>query len=148
MARLSLSTFIPATPEEVYEHVTAFAEGGPVDAKDFREKYGEILSRDDNVFLTQEVDGDKSSARANRITWRCTFQYPSRREMEALDSRWSDRVDIFRPAKGGTRWTIRWSTRVKGVLGLAQILMFRLAGHKNARRFIVAPVRGHFERGN
>jgi hypothetical protein len=144
MASLNLSAFIPATPEDVYRHVTAFDKDGPLEGE-FKTKYGSVLSRDGNVFVTQEEVGNGKDGDAEKITWRCTFDYPSRRLMEAVDSTWANRVDVVRPARGGTRWSIRWDTHVGGVIGLVQHLVFRLVGHRRIRRAMVDPVKEHFK---
>ena len=144
MAYLNLSTFIPAPVEEVYEYVTAFGNDGPLDDA-FQIEYGELLGRNGNVFVTQEEDTKGGDEGPKKTTWRCTFEYPGRRMMETLDSSWSDRVDLFRPVRGGTRWRIRWNTRIGGIRGVAQYLVFRLVGHKRLRHGILDPVRGHFD---
>jgi len=144
MAYFDLSVFIEVPPEEVYQHVTAFGAAGPLDGA-FQAKYGNILSRQGNVFLTQEEEGTDESA--GKITWRCTFEYPSRRVMEALDSSWANRVDLFRPVKGGTSWSIRWDTRIGGLKGIVQYVVFRLIGHRRLRRAMVDPVKAQLEGG-
>ncbi len=139
MVRLSLSTYIAAAPEDVFRHVTAFGEEGPLSDEAFRAKHGNVLSREGSTFLTREVEGD------DEVRWRCTFQYPELRSMEALDSSWSSRTDTFQPRRGGTTWTIHWTNGSMGVKGIAQHLAFRLPGHRRVRRAIVEPVTRHFK---
>ena len=145
MARLTSSTFIPAPLEEVFQHVTAFGKDGPVDDAAFQEKHGNVLSRHGDVFMTQEEDRGDGNEVAVRIRWKCTFEYPTRRVMEALDSSWADRVDQFRPASGGTVWRLYWDTHIGGLKGMAQYLVFLLVGSRRLRHNIVDPVKEHFE---
>ena len=138
MVRLSLSTYIGVAPEEVFRHVTAFGEEGPLSEEAFRARHGDVLSREEDVFLTREGEGDEE------IRWRCTFEYPERRVLEALDSSWSSRTDTFRPRSGGTAWTIQWTNASTGVKGVVQYLVFRFLSQRRVRRAIVEPVRSRF----
>jgi hypothetical protein len=176
MVYLNLSSFIHASPEDVYTHVTEFGKDGPVSEEAFRARYGNILSRDGDVFVTQEIEepyvrdegddwegddeeddweedeegpeddeDDYEDEGGERITWRCTFEYPTRRVMEALDSDFSHREDTFRPVGRGTMWDIRLDTRVGGLHGIVYYINFLLVGRRKLRRDIVEPVRRHFE---
>ena len=140
---LNLSTFIAAPPEEVYAEVAVFDRRGPINEEAFRAKYGTVVSREGDIFVTREQLGEEQEP----ITWRCTFQYPAQRTMEAVDSLWAHRVDRFRPVNGGTRWTIRWDTRIGGLRGLAQYVFFRMAGHRRIRRRIVDEVVERLQQG-
>mgnify|MGYP000663361397 CR=1 FL=1 len=81
------------------------------------------------------------------ITWRCTFDYPSRRFMAALDSDWSHRRDVFEPVADATRWTVQWSPQSNLALGLIRFLYFKIRRGKVIMREIMDPVRRHFEAG-
>ena len=125
--------------------MTAFDKDGPTDGPAFRERYGTVLSSEGNTFVTSEVEHKEDRDAADKITWRCTFEYPRLRTMEALGSGWANRADLFLPVKDGTMWGIRWDTGIGGIRGLVQYIVFRLVGHKGVRRAIVDPVKGHFE---
>ena len=116
-----------------------------MDDDSFRTKYGDVLSHEGSVFVTRE-DGGGGEPGSQDITWRNTFEYPNRRVMEALDSDWADRIDFFRPEGGGTRWSIRWNTRVWGIKAVAQYLTFQLVSRRRLRREIIGPVTQHFGR--
>ena len=166
MARLTLSILINAPLEEVYQYVTAFGKDGPVSLDAFQEKYGEILSQEGNVLVVEEWVGmeeeedeeewdgeeegeDEEEAdeedESDYITWRCIYDYPNRRFMEAVDSNWADRLDQFRAARGGTRWEVQWRTKTGGVKGMLQYLWFLVIANRNYRRNILDPVRQHFK---
>ena len=66
----------------------------------FVQKYGEPVQEVDGAVLTRDTDDGAEAL------WRCTFTYPERRTMEAIDSSWSDREDVFERVKDGTRWTV------------------------------------------
>ena len=144
MAFLSISTLIPAPPEDVYQYVTAYGNDGPLDDA-FQAKYGNLVSNQRNVYVTREEDGRDGDEGREEITWSSTFEYPTRRVMVAVDSSWANRVDVFRPVRGGTKWSIRWDTRVGGIRGAAQYLVFRLMGHRRFRRAVVDPIKRNFE---
>ena len=145
MVFLSLSTFVATPPEEVYQYVTAYGPDVPADETAFQAKYSKVLSREDNVYVTQEEERKYEGEEPEKFTWRCTFEYPSLRTMQALDSGWADRTDRFRPEGGGTRWSIRWNTRTGGVKGLAHYLTFLLLRRRQLRGAIAVPVKAHFE---
>ena len=146
MARLNLSALIPAPPEDVYQYVTGYGKDGPL-PDSFQAQYGKLVSNNDNVYVTEELeDSDEEGEESGeKITWNTTFEYPSRRVMEAVDSSWANRVDLFRPVRNGTRWTISWDPRVGGIRGVAQYVAFRLAVHRRFRRSVIDPVRAHFD---
>ena len=141
MARLRLSVVVPAPQEQVYEYITAFGPQGPTDESAFRDKHGEPLEREGNTIVTR--DGDEEEA----ITWRCTFNPPVRRHMEAVDSTWADRTDIFQEARSGTHWTVLFVTGRSGPVGFVQWLFFRLVTKSRIRRAIMEPVVHHFCEG-
>ncbi len=144
MAHLTLHAFVASVPEEVYKYVTAFGDSGPMSDPAFRDKHGEVLSQNGNTYTTQEEARPGEEGEVERITWRCTFEYPLRRSMVAMDSTWANREDTFRPQERGTRWTIRWDTRVGGGRGIAQYIVFCILGHRRSRRKFMEPVVGHF----
>ena len=144
MTSLSLSALILAPTEEVYQYVTAYGNDGPLDDA-FQAKYGKVVSNQTNVYVTRENEGRDGDEGGREITWSSTFEYPTRRVMKAVNSRWANRVDVFRPVRGGTKWSIRWDTRVGGIRGAAQYLVFRLMGQRRFRRTVVDPVKRYFE---
>ena len=145
MVRLRISTLVPAPVEKVYEYVTAYGPDGPVGDERFQEKYAEdVRLTDDGYVYTEDVRRYPDDPE-DIINWRCTFEYPSRRVMAALDSEWSHRRDDFKPFAGGTRWTVRWSTQGNVAHGLIQLLFFKLRRGKMIRRELMDPVISHFE---
>ena len=147
MAQLRISTVVPAPVEKVYEHVTAHGPEGPVDEDQFRQRYSENIRRTaDGYLYTEDVRRDPDDPE-DVIAWRCTFEYPSRRFMTALDSNWSHRRDDFEPLADATRWTVQWSTHGNLVQGLIQLLVFKFSRSKVIRREILDPVIRHFEAG-
>ncbi|MBI4298825.1 MAG: hypothetical protein HY666_03600 [Chloroflexi bacterium] len=143
MARLTLSYFIKASPEEVYEFVTAFGKDGPVNQETFDKRYGKLMSREGDAFIVKEEIS--RGGESEHVVWRCTFRYPQHRLMEAVDSLWADRLDQFRTARSGTYWRIQWRTKTGGIRGVLQYLFFRLIGYREPRRNIIKPVQRHFE---
>ena len=136
---------VPAPVEQVYEHVTAYGPEGPVDEEQFQQRYSEdIRLTDDGYVYTEDIRRYPDDPK-EVITWRCTFEYPSRRITTALDSIWSHRRDDFEPVADATRWTVQWSTHGGVVHGLIQFLFFKLRRSKVIRREIMDPVRRHFE---
>lgn len=146
MARLRLVSFVAAPVEDVYQYVTAYGSDGPLDEAAFREKYGETVERGDDAIIVREDVRRYPQDDPELITWRCTFDYPTSRTMEALDSAWADRYDSFRADRDGTRWTVRWNTRLGGLRGIVQYVVFRLITHKSMRRGLVDQIKGHFEK--
>ena len=145
MAALVISTVIPAPIEEVYERITGFGRDGPVDDQSFQEKYGTLTERHGSTIVVQEDARVNPEDEPDLVSWRCTFDYPTSRTMEALDSTWAHRRDTFRSVGSGTRWSVRWDTQLGGLLGIAQNLVFRLVGHRRIRKQTFGPVRQHFE---
>ncbi len=141
MARLRIAAEVPAPREEVYRFVTAWGPDGPEDEDAFVEKYGEILERTEGAIVTQETGDDDT------LTWRCTFDYPARRVVEAVDSTWSDREDDFWEVSEGTRWVVTFVSKRGGLVGVMQWIFFRLMTRRNVRRVIVGPVLAHFREG-
>lgn len=145
MARLRLASIVGASIEEVYRHVTAYGPDGPLDDDRFREEYGDIVDRDGDTLYVREDVRRYPEDDPELITWRCLFDFPKSRRMEAVDSVWADRYDRFEPEGGGTRWTVVWDTRVGGLKGIVQWLVFRLFTHKGMRRDLLDPTKDHFE---
>ncbi len=142
MPRLRISAVINVPIEEIYEYVTAFRRNEPIDEEDFQQKHGEIVSRERNVFMTMEEESVQDGTPA--VRWRCTFEYPIRRVMEAIDSLWANRTDTFRMVHGGTHWSIEWMSKTGGLKGLLQLIYFKLRSrHIYYSRFIL-PTLEHF----
>ena len=145
MALLTISTVVPAPIEEVYAHVTGFGRDGPLAEQAFQEKYGTVIERHESTFVVQEDTRASPENEPDLVSWRCAFDYPTSRSMEAMDSTWAHRRDTFRSVRRGTGWRVRWDTQLGGLLGIAQYLVFRLVGHRRVRRQTFDPVREHFE---
>ena len=145
MVRLRLACTIAAPIEEVYERVTAYGADGPTSEDAFREKYGKVVERDGNTIVTEEDVRGYPEDDPDLIRWRCTFDYPSDRTMEAIDSNWAHRRDTFRFDGDATLWRVQWNSRTGGLKGIAQYLFFRLAGHRRLRAETLDPVKQHFE---
>jgi hypothetical protein len=147
MVRLSISILVPAPVEKVYEHVTAFGRDGPVDEERFQHQYSEDIRRTADGYVYTEDIRRYPDDPEDVITWLCSFDYPSRRVMTAVDSDWSHRRDYFEPIADATRWTVQWSTRGNLAHGLIQYLFFKLKRSKAIGREMMEPVRHHFEAG-
>ena len=145
MARLRLSVFIPAPIEDVYQYITDYDKDGPVSDEAFKAQYGTVIEQEGHNIVVEENVSRHPEDEPDLVTWRCTFIYPTERSMEALDSLWSDRYDFFRSANGGTRWTIRWRTKMGGVQGIIQYLFFQLHGQRRMKKDVLTPVKEHFE---
>ncbi len=148
MARLTVSTVIAARVEELYRYVTGYGPDGHIDEERFREQYGTVEERDGNVFVVKEDVRRYPEDEPELVTWRCTFDYPSSRTMEALDSTWANRRDTFQAGGAGTTWWVRWGTRIGGRRALAQHLAFRLVGRRRTHRELFDPVKRHFGAGD
>ena len=122
----------------MYRKVTVIDPKGPPDEAAMAQKYGRLVQHIDDVYIFEEPSQD-------HLQWRVTFEPPTRRHMEAVDLRWSDRVDTFEATSGqDTRWTITWHTKARGVTGPLQGLLFSLSGKRRALRQIVEPVLAAF----
>ena len=145
MAQLRMSIVVPAPVEKVYEYVTAHGPEGPVDEEQFRQRYAENIRRTaDGYVYTEDVRRHPDNPE-QIITWRCTFAYPNRRFIIAVDSNWSHRRDDFEPLTDATLWTVQWSTHGGWVQGIIQLLIFKIRRSKAIRREVLDPVRLHFE---
>ncbi len=138
MPRIQVQAIVPASPEAVYEHVTAFAVTGRTGRRALEERYGRLVGRDGDTYTFKE-DTEEG------ITWRCTFQPPTQRVMQAPGSQWSDRIDWFYPWGEGTLWTVIWEGNARGLRVFTQWLGFQLKGKKRAYAQVVGPVVRHFE---
>ena len=136
--RIQLQALIPASPEAVYEHVTAFAVTGRTGRRALEEKYGRLVGRDGDTYQFQE-DTEES------VTWHCTFQPPTQRVMRAPGTGWADRIDWFAPWGEGTLWTVAWEGKVRGLRVFTQWLGFQLSGKRRTYAELVRPVVNHFE---
>ena len=148
MVRLRLSTFVAAPVEEVYQHVTAYGRHGPISDEEFQQKHGErpwILQRDENTVVVREDVRRFPDDEPDLITWRCTFDYPVARSMEAVDSTWAHRRDTFRAVPGGTRWRAQWDPQAGPLRGVIQYLFFLAVRQRRMRREMLDPVKKHFE---
>jgi hypothetical protein len=139
MPRIKFQTLVPANIDQVYEYVTAFPVSGEADEKALENKHGRLLERDGNTFTFQE------SAESG-VRWQCTFEPPKLRTMRALDSSWSDRIDQFEPAQGGTVWTITWQLKGRGLAAYTQWLGFQFKEKQRVYGMMVLPVLQHFRR--
>lgn len=138
--KLSFHTTVPASIEEVYEYVTAVGPEGPVDRALFSQKYGETVEETEGAVLTRDTEeGDEA-------LWLCAFEYPTRRTMEAVESTWADREDLFETVRGGTRWTVNFIPKTGGLQGLVQYLYFQAVGKYRVGVPVLSPVVQHFRR--
>ena len=138
--KLSFHCTVPAPIEEVYEHVTAMGPAGPIDRVLFVQKYGEFVEEVDGAVLTHDTDDDDDTM------WLSAFTYPNRRTMEAIESSWSDREDVFETVKGGTRWTVTFNPKSRALHGLVQWLYFLSVGKYRVGVPVLSPVVQHFRR--
>ena len=137
MRTLKVSKFVPGRREQVFEYVTAFPLSGQFDLTAMEKKYGRFLERNGNTFSFLENVG-------GGIKWECVFDPPEQRVMRAIDSPWSDRIDRFEEADGGTRWTITWSLKARGPAVFTQWLTFQLKARSQINANIIGPVVAHF----
>ena len=144
MPILRLNAYINASPEEVYRHVTLCDEGGPTDEAEFVSRYGEIVERDGDTIVVDEDVRSFPEDPPDLVRWRCSFDYPNRRAMVAVDSVWADREDTFRAENRGTRWTVRWRTKTGGWRGALQTVFFWLVQGRRMGREVFGPVRERF----
>ena len=139
MPILQIEAYVPASPAQVFSHVTAFPAGSAPDDRLLEEKYGRLLSREGNCYTFQD-----NTESANK--WRCSFDPPHRRVMQALESTWSDRTDTFEAAGDGTRWTLSWELKSEGITALCKTLFFRFKDRKQIYNDLVQPVIDQFQR--
>lgn len=142
MPRIQVQAIIPASPEAVYEHVTAFAVTGRTGRRVLEEKYGRLVGRDGDTYTFKENTEEDTE---EEVTWICTFQPPTQRVMRAPGTAWADRIDWFTPWEEGTLWTVVWESNARGFRIFTQWLGFQFKGKKRARAEVVKPVVGHFE---
>lgn len=139
MPILQIEAYVPASPAQVFSHVTAFPAGSLPDNRLLEEKYGRLLSQEEGYYVFQD-----NTEAANK--WRCTFEPPHRRVMEALESNWSDRIDAFETSGEGTRWTLTWELKSRGAPALFKSLFFRFKDRKQIYNGMVQPVIEQFQR--
>jgi hypothetical protein len=137
MRTLKLSSFVPAEPVLVFEYVTAFPPDGEIPWPALEQKYGRFLRREGDTFnFLEDIGGG--------IQWQCVFDPPRQREMRAVDSTWSDRIDSFEDMEGGTLWTITWQLKARGPAVLTQWLAFQLKVRRQVLANVIGPVVRHF----
>ena len=56
MPKLIFQNFVPASVEQVWEHVTACSASGRIDRRALREKYGQLIAQDGDAYF-QPVEG-------------------------------------------------------------------------------------------
>ena len=138
MPNIKFQTTLPASPEQVFEHITSFPADGEVNQSVLEKVYGRIVDRDGDTFTFEDRTED-------HINWACTFDPPSGRIMKALESKWADRYDWFEETPDGTRWTVVWVPKASGFTGLVQWVGVKLRGNAQIYRNVVAPVIRHFQ---
>ena len=144
MPILRINARIDAAPEEVYRHVALWDGDGPTDEARFTEHYGEIVERDGGSLVIDEDVSRYPDDPPDIVRWRCFFDFPERRQMVAVDSAWADREDIFTEENGGTRWRVRWRTKMGGIRGVLQIVYFWLVQGRAMSRDVFGPVKERF----
>ena len=138
MPNIKFRTLVPATPEHVYEYVTAYPASGRVSRKALEEKHGELIEQDgDDYIFREDAEGG--------IIWRCTFDPPQRRVMRAQGFQWADRIDYFEPFGDGTLWTIVWEPKASGIRSYTQWVMFKIRGKSQVQASLIMPVVEHFQ---
>ena len=140
MATLSVSNLVPGDMGRVFEFVTGFPAEGDANLAALESKYGKFVERDGNRLVFREEIGGGTR-------WEYIFNPPSHRGMRCLDSTWSERHDYFEAEAGGTRWTITWQLRARGLPVITQWLTFHLSSKRQVQSQIVQPVLAHFGRG-
>ncbi len=136
---LQIEAYVPGSPAQVFSYVTAFPAVGEPDHRLLEEKYGRLLAQEGNCYTFQDT-----TEAANR--WRCHFDPPHRRVMQALESTWSDRTDTFEASGNGTRWTLTWELKARGSPTLFRWLLFRFKDRQQIYRGLVQPVLEQFPR--
>lgn len=136
---LRIEAYVPASPAQVFSYVTAFPAGSEPDRRRLEEKYGRLLAQEGNCYTFQD-----NTAAANR--WRCRFDPPHCRVMQALESTWSDRTDTFAALRNGTRWTLTWELKERGSPALLRWLLFRFKDRRQIYRRMVQPVLDQFQK--
>ena len=128
---------VPASPEQVFEHVTSFPAAGPPSRRTLEGKYGRLVGQDgqDYTFLDNSDEN---------VRWRCTFDPPRHCAMRSPESTWADRLDWFEPSGDGTIWTVAWETKTRGIRSLIQWLIFQKTGKRQTYDQVVAPVLRRF----
>ena len=138
MLKFSISSLIPASQTEVYQHVTGFPITGAPDLSILDKQYGSLVSVSGQQYTFQ----DHTPA---EVIWRCDVSPPNSRKLIALDSSWSDRVDTFLKNDNATLWHIDWFPKIIGLAVYTQWLMFQLRVKRDAYRNIVMPVLSYFD---
>ena len=138
MPRLKLQTLVQGSPEKVFEYVTGYPASGQPDHQALEERYGRLVKWEGDSYTFEENTEEGAS-------WRCAFQPPKRRVMEALESNWADRIDQFENSSGGTLWTVIWESKSRGLASYTQWLFFQLRGKRRVYQQFITPVAQHFQ---
>ena len=138
MPVIKYQTQVPASPEQVYEHVTGYSATGAVSRRGLEQKHGRLLEQDGDTYTFEDAGDEK-------VIWRCTFNPPHQRTMRALESKWADRIDWFQPSGDGTLWTVVWEPKAVGFRSYTQWLAAKLTGKSKIYNEAIAPVLRHFQ---
>ena len=137
MPAIGFKVYLPVAPAQAFERVTRFPASGRPRRRTLEEFYGRLLQQDANVYTFQDRNDEEAR-------WRCRFDPPNFRVMEAVDSPWADRYDVFEPSGEGALWTVSWQLKDKGFKAWMQWLTFRLGGKRQAYEQTIAPILSHF----
>ena len=140
MPKLIFQNFVPASVDQVWEHVTACSASGRIDRRALREKYGTLIAQDGETYTFRETLAGEETP----ITWRCIFDRPTQRIMAAEGKNWADRYDYFQPVEGGAWWTIEWVPKAGGLRAYTLWLGFQFRSKRRVFQQTVQPVLDHF----
>ena len=139
MPTYKFQTPIPASIEQVYEHVTGFTDGGPANLKALAAKHGELVEREGDIDVFKGASEDDP-------TWRCTYDRPRQRVMMAQESKWADRLDLFEAAADdSTLWTVEWRPKASGIQAYTQLIGYHIRGKQHLYASVIIPVVTHFQ---
>ena len=125
--------------EQVYEYVTSFTDGGPVNQKVLEEKHGRLIEQEGETYIFKGASDDDP-------TWRCTYDPPRQRVMRAQESKWADRIDLFEAAgDDSTLWTVAWEPKATGIQAYTQWLGYHIRGKTHLYAEVILPVIVHFQ---
>ena len=137
MPNIGFQVRVPATPGQVFEHLTSYPVAGHPSRRVLEDKYGKLLEQDGQDYTFQDDTNEE-------LRWQCTFEPPRQRVMRILESNWADRLDFFESSEDGTIWTVVWELKTQGFRAYTQWLTFQLTGKRRTYEQIVAPVLRHF----
>lgn len=138
MSSLNIGAVVRADRERVYRYITGFGPIGISNQRTFKMKHGQIKESSKNEFITVQGRGD------DNVTWRCTFDYPVSRHMEAIDASWSDRTDTFERHGQETLWKITFHTKASGFKVITQWAFFHLISKRRIQAQLILPTLEHF----